>query len=192
MNVVAETVFSSLLALVAVTPLVLLGMRNELRPNRPRLLALSILVWMLTSLATCVNSIFFVDLPGDFHWNWLGKVSCVAAIGLLLTILPPDTLRESGIFRLPKRSAAVPILIMATLSALMGAAAGPAAGQVTIETLAYQATLPSLAEEPVFRGILPALLAGALGSPWRLVGARLGWWWPVCALLFGAGHGLFW
>lgn len=190
----AAEVLSSLLALFAVTPLVLVGMRNESRPNRLRLLGLSVLVWMSVYVAHSANRIFSIRQPYGFHWNWVGTMSSIAVTVLLLTILPADTLQKSGIFRFPKRNAALPILIMAVVCALPSGAAGlaGAAKDVSVETLAYQSIMPSLVEEPVCRGILPALLAGALGSPWKLLGARLGWWWLVCALLFGAGHGLFW
>jgi hypothetical protein len=63
---------------------------------------------------------------------------------------------------------------------------------VNRETLAFQLTMPSLAEEPLFRAILPALLSMALGSPWRFAGAQLGWWWLALGVIFGAGHGLHW
>lgn len=188
----ADTVLTSLLWLVSVIPFVLLGMRNEPRPNRPKLLALSALVVVSTTFATGASYIFSIEQPGGLTWNWFGKLACIVVIGLLCMILPADTLQKSGILRLPSRNSILPIFIFATLCALLGAAAGPAGGRVTVEAVAFQSTMPSLAEEPVLRGILPALLAAALGSPWKLVGAQLGWWWIVCSFLDGAGHGLLW
>ena len=63
---------------------------------------------------------------------------------------------------------------------------------MTGESLAFQLFMPSLAEEPVLRGILPALLSTAMGSAWTLGRARLGRWWLVTSALDALGHGLFW
>jgi uncharacterized protein len=68
----------------------------------------------------------------------------------------------------------------------------PPGFRVEAETLAFQLLMPSLAEEPVYRAILPALLSTALGSPWKIAGAQLGWWWLVCSMLFGMGHAIAW
>jgi hypothetical protein len=188
----ANMVLTLLLWLVAVIPLVLFGMRNEPHPNRLKLLGLSVLVLVSTIFATSANYIFSIEQPEELYWNWFGKLACIVVIAFLFVILPTGTLQKSGILRLPSKSSALPIFMVAILCALLGAAAGPANGRVTVESLAYQSTMPSLAEEPVLRAMLPALLAAALGSPWKLVGAQLGWWWLVCAFLDGAGHGLFW
>jgi hypothetical protein len=187
----ASTVLTSLLWLVAVTPLVLLGMRNEPHANRLRLLGLSALVLLSTTFATGATSIFSIKQPDELYWNWIGKLACIVVIALLFMILPAGTLQKSGILRLPSKSSALPIFTFAFFCALLGAASGPVR-PVGVESLAFQSTMPSLAEEPVLRAMLPALLAAALGSPWKLLGAHLGWWWLVCAFLDGAGHGLFW
>jgi uncharacterized protein len=61
-------------------------------------------------------------------------------------------------------------------------------GPASLGTLAFQATMPGLAEEIAYRGILPALLLGLTGrqapdaTPWTVVIAT--------ALLFGIWHGL--
>ncbi len=188
----ANLVLWTLLAVGGAAPFVLLGMRSGPRSHRLNLLGWSVLVLFSTTFATSVNYIFPIVQPDGLTWNWVGKGAGVGVIVLLFTILPAGTLRRSGALRLPSKGSARPIVIFAALCALLGAAAGPAGDRVTVESLAYQATMPSLAEEPVFRAILPALLAAALGSPWRLAGAQLGWWWLICAFLDGAGHGLFW
>ena len=186
-----RTLLETLLALAAATPLVLAGMRKDSQPRRLRLLGASAFVILATTLATCLPAILGIGQPGGLYWNWVGKLACVMVVAVLVGLLPEELRRRSGIFRLPSRSAVLPVLVVAVFCALLGLAAGPGE-HVGAESLAFQAIMPSLAEEPVYRAILPALLGAALDSPWKLGGARLGWWWLVCALLFGAGHGIVW
>jgi membrane protease YdiL (CAAX protease family) len=56
------------------------------------------------------------------------------------------------------------------------------------ETLAYQAIIPGIDEELIFRGLLLALLAGALREFER------GWMWAGIAvtIIFAFGHSIFW
>jgi hypothetical protein len=62
-------------------------------------------------------------------------------------------------------------------------------GQADLETLAFQATMPSIAEELVYRGICPAILLGLVhrrppvsGTPWAVILAT--------SIVFGIWHGL--
>lgn len=57
-----------------------------------------------------------------------------------------------------------------------------------LETLLFQATMPGLAEEPVFRGIYLALFNRYFDRPWKLFGARIGWGVILTTLLFAAVH----
>jgi uncharacterized protein len=183
----------ALLAIALASPLVIAGMRNQTHPNRLRLVGLSALVYLATTLATCANKILGIKLPGGLEWNWSGKLACLLTLALLVSVLPSGTLEKSGIMRLPSKNFALPVSLFSIFCALLGALTAFAPSvDVGRESLAFQLLMPSLAEEPVFRGILPALLSTALGSPWRLAGAQLGWWWLVCSLLFGAGHAIVW
>lgn len=56
------------------------------------------------------------------------------------------------------------------------------------EYLLFQATLPGLAEEPVYRGVIQSGLNRWAGRPWKLFGASLGWGWVITTLLFWAIH----
>jgi membrane protease YdiL (CAAX protease family) len=143
---------------------------------------------LVTGLPSAVRSLQL--LPG--HWNWTGKI---LSLGLsLLTILilrlrPADaglTLRwRNG--RLGVAALGFFIVWGASLGLLFRPGAPDA------ETLAFQATMPGLAEELVYRGLVPAILLAALlrraapgdepaTTPWAAVLAT--------ALAFGVWHGL--
>lgn len=60
-----------------------------------------------------------------------------------------------------------------------------------LETILFQATMPGIAEEIVFRGILLALLNKVFPLKWTLFGVRLGWGAIITSLLFGLVHGFY-
>ena len=53
-----------------------------------------------------------------------------------------------------------------------------------------EAGAPGIAEEMVFRGVLLALFDRALGRPWRIAGADIGWGTVITAVVFAAGHAI--
>lgn len=191
-TIALEAFVSELLAVVASLPLVVAGIRNRPFLPRWRLFGLGVLVLLATTLATCSNAIFGMQ-PSGLKWNWIGKLASMLALAMLIPILPRGTMKRSGMFRLPSKDSALPVFVSLSFCAFLGWAASLAPGlEADSETLAFQSLMPSLAEEPVFSGILPALLAPAFGSPWKLGRARVGWWWLVISFWFAAGHGLFW
>lgn len=60
---------------------------------------------------------------------------------------------------------------------------------LTVEGWCFEATMPGLAEELVYRGVLLELCDRALGRPWR-IGADVGWGAVVTAVVFAVGHGV--
>lgn len=186
---VLHGVCTDLLSLLLVTPLVLLGLRGQTEKRNWKLLAASAALVLSTNLATQLGS----RLNGALDWNWVGKLACMCVVAVFFYLLPANLRRSSGILNLPSRGSGRAIVACSLLCALIGALAAAAPGYTAdAETVAYQLLMPSLAEEPVLRGILPALLGAALGSPWRWGAAPLGWWWLACAMLFGLGHAITW
>jgi membrane protease YdiL (CAAX protease family) len=61
---------------------------------------------------------------------------------------------------------------------------------VSLETWLYQATLPGLVEEVLFRGVLLALLDRAFVVRRVVLGASIGWGGVVVTVVFVALHGL--
>jgi len=59
---------------------------------------------------------------------------------------------------------------------------------VVLEYLIYQLTLPGIAEELSYRGVIQPGLNTALGRPWKLLGAPVGWGWAITSVIFWAPH----
>jgi membrane protease YdiL (CAAX protease family) len=128
-----------------------------------------------------------LSMPGT-KWNWSGKI-----LSLLLSALVIAALRISPAavgLTLKQRHIKVGALAIG-LFVIWGACLGLLfkPDQADLETLFFQASMPGLAEELVYRGICPAILLGLINRrtpspevPWVVIIAT--------AVAFGIWHGL--
>ncbi len=63
-------------------------------------------------------------------------------------------------------------------------------GHTGMERLLYQATMPGIAQELLYRGAMMGLLNKAFGKPWKIFGANMGWGAIITSVLYGLIHGL--
>ena len=128
-----------------------------------------------------------LSLPGA-KWNWSGKILSLLLSALIMTALRISptaaglTLKQSH-----KRIGAAALVLFALWGACLGYIFKP--GEANLETLLFQASMPGLAEEIVYRGICPAILLGLIGRrapvsgiPWSVILAT--------SAAFGIWHGL--
>jgi membrane protease YdiL (CAAX protease family) len=122
------------------------------------------------------------------RWNWTGKFLSLAlsAIVILALRLSPATVGLTTEQRHIK-SGLVALLLFIVWGSCLGMLFKP--GVPDTETLLFQATMPSLSEELVYRGIAPAILLGLFygkradyGMPWVVILST--------AVAFGVWHGL--
>ncbi|HEY7979366.1 MAG TPA: CPBP family intramembrane glutamic endopeptidase [Rhizomicrobium sp.] len=189
----------ALIANCAIAPLAFLilclpALRN---PDARGWVPLIILMSVLDSVATLIPAYYHQLQPPHVHMNWGGKILDVAVM-----------LAAAGIFIATKRLTArdlgltlkqapgtgrailfvmIPfLLVVAALSATMfGNAKLPSA-----EKLWYEATMPGLAEELLWRGILLAILNRMFADRFRLAGAEIGYGVIAVSLVFGLVHGM--
>ena len=102
-------------------------------------------------------------LPGS-HWNWLGKMASVL-LGLLVLRLSGITHFEAGLVMPHKRHfgwvmiGVISLVLFSTISNL-----GEYRQSASFESVSYQAIMPGLTEELVYRGIVYSMLVRAFGS----------------------------
>lgn len=66
---------------------------------------------------------------------------------------------------------------------------GPAdATPIMLEYLVYQLTMPGIAEELCYRGVIQPRLNASLGRPWEILGAQVGWGWVITSVVFWGTH----
>jgi uncharacterized protein len=142
----------------------------------------------LDDLVTGLASEFAVfSVPGT-DWNWVGKIFSLllSALVIIALRLSPEavglTLRQND-----KKIGIAALVLFALWGTCLGLLFKP--GQADLETLAFQATMPGIAEELVYRGICPAILLGLIrhrapesGIPWAVILAT--------SIVFGIWHGL--
>ena len=136
---------------------------------------------------------------GDL-WDWSGPLLGLAGVLLLASVLVRRGLldwRDAGLTLAQARGALPTALGVSAatlaLNYLMMSLSRFRLPGVPLETWLYQASIPGLVEETVFRGVLLALADRAVGphrARWDVVGARIGWGGVLVTLAFVALHGL--
>lgn len=128
-----------------------------------------------------------LDLVGE-EWNWTGKLLSLALSAAVIAALRlrPDAVGLT-LEQRHTRIGVVATLLFIVWGTCLGLLFKP--GVPSTETLLFQATMPGLSEEIVYRGIAPAILLGLFhrkepvdGIPWAVILAT--------AVAFGAWHGV--
>ena len=168
------------------TPLVALALWTS-REHRWTWAVLFLVLLAFDDLAVGLPNVLPALEPGG-RWNWSGKILCTLW-ALAFLAFGPLSFREAGV-TLRQRTGSVRAALFATMAltaASFGIGLAFGGGSFDAETLAFQLTMPGIAEELVYRGVFIALLHRALPSAEGV--AR---WWPVVitAVAFGLWHGL--
>jgi membrane protease YdiL (CAAX protease family) len=111
----------------------------------------------------------------------------------VLAVLPTRLRAQVGVFRIPQRSAWLPLIAITSAVCALSFARTAFFGTSTplqIETIAFQATMPGLHEELAFRGVWWVLLALALDPGQINEGKIPRWTLFATTLLFGAVHAI--
>lgn len=125
------------------------------------------------------------------HWNWLGKLF-VLAWAIPFLALGPVTFSDAG-FRKPiagTTARAVTIVVALALVAFIAHWFLQTGTPRSTATILYQLTMPAIAEETVFRGVLFAVVERAFGER----GSIDQLWWKsravwLTAIAFALTHG---
>ena len=166
----------------------------------PKWAGISFLLFMGYFLAVVMGSSIIpigMVIP-DLSYNWGGKIASIILWVILLFAFTKFnagfklanagfTLRQkSGSFRPAMIVLVLFILLQLILSILLGD--GP---NYSMESLFFQATMPGLDEEPMFRGLLLYTLSLAVVSKeFNLGGAKINIAGLLLTLLFGLAHGV--
>ncbi|WP_209349439.1 CPBP family intramembrane glutamic endopeptidase [Pontixanthobacter sp. CEM42] len=135
-----------------------------------------------------------IALLENTQYNWTGKIAAIITTILMILVLKRATgwltNERLGLTLKQNEGSIGPALIatgamvalVTTLQLLFGNNEPP-----STETLLYQATIPGIDEELLFRGLLLALVAAALEN------VKHGWRWAGVAvtIIFAFGHSFF-
>lgn len=160
--------------------------------RRRRLLALTLGCFVLSGAA--VTSAAPLHLPDPGVWNWTGKAVSILCMWSLVLFLP--ALKPARVYATweQKEGSALPAILMVCVLCVVQIAMQVAfhnTETLSRETLAYQATMPGLDEELVFRALLLGMIDFLCPGRVRVMGAALGWGALFSSVAFGFIHALF-
>jgi membrane protease YdiL (CAAX protease family) len=185
------------IALAALAPLWLFSARDPTR--RAWAVAAVTTLALFLALRALPQSVPGARWIGDL-WDWSGPLLGLAGVlGIAALLVRKGMLdwADAGL-TLAQARGSLPIAIGLTFATLginyaaMSLSSFRLPG-VPLETWLYQATLPGLVEETVFRGVLLAMADRAIGprhARWDVMGARIGWGGLLVTLAFLALHGI--
>ena len=173
---------------------ILLGAGGFLALLRPKLFDSR---WLLiAALLVLVNDAMLTNvyglLPDVFRgsdWNWQGKSLALLAT-LAIAALPAFGWKRSGLTwhqAAGSLKASLPVMLI-YMGFFVGLAWAFPSESASVETIAFQLTMPGFEEEPYYRGILLFALDRAFLARKSFLGVDWGWGAILSCVLFGLAH----
>lgn len=156
-------------------------------------LGLLLAYWGVVVIGAAVQDV--LPFAAGLRWNWAGKAISAAASLIAAFVVLRGRVADAGFTLRQARGSLGPALLCAALlcAASWGAEALAGDGRdMSLERLAFQASMPGLDEELFFRGLLLAVVVRAAPDRGRLLGAPLGLASLIVTFIFAAGHGVGW
>lgn len=205
---VIVTILNQCVRIVHVLPLILAGAAHCSRAGRCRIdggiLVRILLILGFLLLQNVGGALPRLNVLRGLHWDWQYKLWQIAvALAFLCLVLRKP--REHGL-RLPEKdSLRVMWFVLGCMAAfstgvalwnrtiLFSRQGAPPIGTLPLlETVLFQAFMPGLSEELIYRGIILLGFASLFPSPkLGIAGARVGWETPISVVLFHAAHNRF-
>jgi membrane protease YdiL (CAAX protease family) len=183
-------------------PFVVVAIRSARLRGRPVSLGgpVKLAIFFLISLALTRLGPVWTFIKSPWQAMMLEAACALAFIFATHSIPPAASIENSGAgltLRIPPHAWRDSLLVTGLLLLFVGVRSllirlsgiGQAATRpIVLEYLLYQLTMPGLAEELSYRGVIQPGLNAALGRPWKLLGARAGWGWVITSVIFWAPH----
>lgn len=157
-----------------------------------------ILLFLILFLADNYLQIFSKELIPDFlglKFSWIGKfLSLALSLGFIFYV-DKNERKEIGFTSSATTKNQVKYGVLVFLGFLIfdfifKFILFPKGGAFDLETFAFQATMPGLTEELLYRGIYLWIFDKVFVPKWNVRGIRFGWGFVIVTLLFGVAHGV--
>jgi membrane protease YdiL (CAAX protease family) len=130
----------------------------------------------------------------NLEWNWQGKFWSIVWCVLFIWFTKFLSKEESGFTWKINKSAWLPFIIICIIGIgvqLSDIFSENGLEKFDKEAFFYQLTMPGLAEEMVYRGVILGLLNKVFVSRKNILGAQVGWGLLIQAIIFGGGHSFY-
>lgn len=186
------TLIENLIHILILTPFLVWGKQKNKTGNLKPIIYFMLIYIGTNLLVTSFSSITFFQ---GQQWNWVGKGLALIAGLLFISIIPAFNKSSFGITTKINWTEAKPLLTFCFIYFLIRiglyAKSNDATLDINLETTLYQATLPGLQEELIYRGILLGLLGSVFILPgFKILKVNFGLATIITSLLFGLVHGI--
>ena len=186
------TLIENLIHILILTPFLVWGrQKNKTGDLKP--IIYFVLIYVVTNLLlTSFSNVTFFQ---GQQWNWIGKGLALIAGLIFIALIPTFNRTSFGITTKINWTETKPLLTFCFIYFLIRvglyATSSDATLNINPETTLYQATLPGLQEELLYRGILLGLLSSVFIHPsFKFLKVNFGLATVITSLLFGFAHGI--
>lgn len=193
LHMIIAALTESLLHLLLLVPVYFLAVRSGNYHADYRLIIYFVIAYLASNFLIAAFS--FVNIFPGQHFNWIGKLVAFLFELLSCFIIPSISVKKFGLTNKLNWRGSGKILVICILYFLLRCIfyyyLSDTPLQFHPEAIAFQATLPGLQEELLFRGILLALLTRIFPYPdWKFFNVKFGWPVIITSILFGLAYGL--
>ncbi|MCD9855280.1 CPBP family intramembrane metalloprotease [Epilithonimonas sp. JDS] len=186
------SLFTPLIWLLVMSPVFIIAFFKSKKGNMKFLL-----LFLILFLADNYIQILIKQYLPDFglKFSWLGKFLSLATSLLVIFFVNQNDRKEIGFTTSANSKKQIKFGVLVFLGFLIFDFAFkfilfPKGGEFDLETFAFQATMPGLTEEILFRGIYLWIFDRVFLPNWHYKGIRFGWSFVIVTLLFGVAHGI--
>ena len=186
------SILESIMHILLLIPLLAWGILKN-KPSNFKPIIFFALIYIVTNLL--LNSFSNVTFFQGQQWNWVGKGLALISELLFIAIIPAFSRTSFRITTKIGWTEIKPLLNVCFAYFLIRIGlyitSNNATLHVNLETTLYQATLPGLQEELLYRGILLGLLSSIFVLPsFTFLKVNFGLATIITSLLFGFSHGI--
>ncbi|UQB69516.1 type II CAAX prenyl endopeptidase Rce1 family protein [Epilithonimonas zeae] len=187
------SLFTPLIWLLIMLPIFILAFFKSKKGNL-KFLLLFITIFLADTYLQILSKQLIPDFLG-LKFAWIGKfLSLVLSLSVIYFVSKDDR-KAIGFttFSNSKSQVKYGILVFLgflTFDFIFKFILFPKGGEFDLETFVFQATMPGLTEEILFRGIYLWIFDKVFLPNWNYKGITFGWSFVIVTLLFGVAHGV--
>ncbi|UPZ14200.1 CPBP family intramembrane glutamic endopeptidase [Flavobacterium humidisoli] len=184
------SLFTPLLWILLIAPIIVIACFKSEKPNL-KYLGFFIL-YFLADVFLQASGKQLINL--DLKFNWAGKfLSLVLGLLIIFSVSKEERIKIGFTSKTnSKASLKFGLLVFfgfTLFDIIFKLILFPKGNAFNLETFLFQATMPGLTEEILFRGISLWLLDKAFAPTWNYRGIKFGWAFVIVTVLFGVSHG---
>lgn len=187
------SLFTPLIWLLVMLPIFIIAFFKSKKGN-PKFLLLFIILFLADNYLQIFSKELIPNIMG-LKFAWVGKfLSLALSLGFIFYV-DKNERKEIGFTTSTNTKSQVKYGVLVFLGFLIfdfifKLILFPKGGAFDMETFAFQATMPGLTEELLYRGIYFWIFDKVFLPNWNFKGIQFGWGFVIVTLLFAIGHGI--